>query len=66
MAGQSGPDGRVAESKIDTMDQGGFDQTSWLPLSLRSWTYSGGNYVIAVHGDRFMIAEGAKSRALRN
>ncbi len=40
---------------VDTVFQSDFNQTSWLPL--RSWTYSGGDYVIAVHGDRFLIAE---------
>ena len=39
-----------------------FSQTSWLPV--RSWTYSGGDYVIAVHGDRFLIAEGARLGSL--
>ena len=43
---------------VDTVNQSGFNQTSWLPV--RSWTYSGGDYVIAVHGDRFVIAERAK------
>jgi roadblock/LC7 domain-containing protein len=43
---------------VDLMDQSGFNQTSWLPV--HTWTYSGGDYVIAVHGDRFIVAEGAK------
>jgi roadblock/LC7 domain-containing protein len=47
---------------VDLVDQSGFDQTSWLPV--HSWTYSGGDYVIAVHGDRFIIAEGAKLGSL--
>jgi roadblock/LC7 domain-containing protein len=47
---------------VDTLDQSGFDQTSWLPV--RSWSYSGGDYVIAVHGDRFLIAESAKLGSL--
>lgn len=47
---------------VDTVTQSGFDQSSWLPV--HSWTYSGGDYVIAVHGDRFMIAEGAKLGSL--
>lgn len=47
---------------VDLVDQSGFNQTSWLPV--HSWTYSGGDYVIAVHGDRFMIAEGAKLGSL--
>ena len=47
---------------VDTVNQSGFDQTSWLPV--HSWTYSGGGYVIAVHGDRFLIAEGAKLGSL--
>ena len=38
---------------VDLMDQSGFNQTSWLPV--HSWTYSGGDYVIAVHGDRFAV-----------
>ena len=47
---------------VDLVDQSGFDQTSWLPV--HGWTYSGGDYVIAVHGDRFVIAEGAKLGSL--
>ncbi len=47
---------------VDTVRQSGFDQTSWLPV--RGWTYSGGDYVIAVHGDRFLIAERAKLGSL--
>ena len=31
---------------------------------MRSWTYTGGDYVIAVYGDRFMIAERAKIGSL--
>jgi roadblock/LC7 domain-containing protein len=47
---------------VDLVEQSGFDQTSWLPV--RSWTYSGGDYVIVVHGDRFVIAERAKLGSL--
>ncbi len=47
---------------IDSMDQSGFDQTSWLPI--KGWTYSGGDYAIAVRGDRFLIAERAKLKSL--
>jgi len=39
-----------------------FNQSSWLPAW--SWTYSGGDYVIAVSGDRFLIAERAKLGSL--
>jgi roadblock/LC7 domain-containing protein len=31
---------------------------------VRSWTYSGGDYVIAVSGDRFLIAERARRGSL--
>ena len=47
---------------VDLVDQGGFNQTSWLPV--HSWIYSGGDYVIAVHGDRFLVAESAKLGSL--
>ncbi len=47
---------------IDGMNQTGFDQTSWLPI--KGWTYSGGDYAIAVRGDRFLIAERAKLKSL--
>jgi roadblock/LC7 domain-containing protein len=47
---------------VDAMGHGGFDQTSWLPM--RSWSYSGGDYAIAVYGDRFLMAERAKLRSL--
>jgi roadblock/LC7 domain-containing protein len=47
---------------VDTLNQSGFNQTSWLPV--QSWIYSGGNYVIAVYGDRFVIAERARLGSL--
>ncbi len=47
---------------VDTVNQGGFNQSSWLPV--RSWTYAGGDYLIAVYGDRFLIAERAKLGSL--
>jgi roadblock/LC7 domain-containing protein len=47
---------------IDLMTQGGFNEASWLPV--RSWTYSGGDYVISVHGNRFVVAERAKLGSL--
>jgi roadblock/LC7 domain-containing protein len=47
---------------VDMVDKGGFNQASWLPA--QSWMYSGGDYVIAVHGDRFVIAERAKLGSL--
>lgn len=47
---------------LDTLTQSGFNQTSWLPV--QSWTYSGGDYAIAVIGDRFVIAEHAKLGSL--
>jgi roadblock/LC7 domain-containing protein len=47
---------------VDTLTQSGFNQASWLPV--RSWTYSGGDYVIAVSGDRFLIAERAELGSL--
>lgn len=46
----------------DTLTQSGFGQSNWLPV--RSWTYSGGDYAILVHGDRFLIAERAKLGSL--
>ena len=47
---------------VDIVDQSGFNEASWLPV--RSWTYTGGDYVIAVHGDRFLVAERAKLGSL--
>jgi hypothetical protein len=47
---------------IDSARQTGFDQAGW--LRLRGWTYSGGDYVIVVHGDRFLIADRAKLGSL--
>ena len=47
---------------VDTVTQSGFSQASWLPV--HSWTYSGGDYAIAVHGDRFVIGERAKLGSL--
>lgn len=39
-----------------------FDTTSWLPMS--GWSYSGGDYSIAVHGDSFVVAQSAKVKSL--
>ncbi len=47
---------------VDALNQDGFNQASWRPL--RSWTYSGGDYVIAVCGDPFLIAERARLGSL--
>ena len=47
---------------VDTLNQSAFNQSGWLPV--RSWAYSGGDYVIAVYGDRFLIAERAKLGSL--
>jgi roadblock/LC7 domain-containing protein len=47
---------------VDTVNQSGFNQSSWLPT--HSWIYSGGDDAIAVHGDRFLIAERAKLGSL--
>jgi roadblock/LC7 domain-containing protein len=40
---------------------GTFDTSSWLPL--KSWTFSGGNYSIAVDGNMFVIAETMKIKS---
>jgi len=37
-------------------EAGRIHQTSWQPV--HGWTCSGGDYVIASYGDRFMIVEG--------
>jgi roadblock/LC7 domain-containing protein len=37
-------------------------QTSWLPV--RGWAFTGGDYTIAVHGDRFLLAETDKVKSL--
>ncbi len=47
---------------IDTVTRTGFDQTSWLPV--KGWVYTGGDYTIAMRGDRFVIAERAKIGSL--
>ena len=39
----------------------GFDSTSWLPMS--GWVYSGGDYSMAVHMDKFVFAESAKIKS---
>ncbi len=43
---------------MDAVSRTGFDPTSWLPQ--QGWAFSGGNYSIAVHGDRFVFVETAK------
>jgi roadblock/LC7 domain-containing protein len=47
---------------VDTLNQSGVNQTSWLPV--QGWTFSGGDFVIAVYKDRFLIAERAKIGSL--
>jgi roadblock/LC7 domain-containing protein len=47
---------------VDTLSQSGFNQTSWLPV--HSWTFTGGDFVIVVYGDRFLIAERARLGSL--
>jgi roadblock/LC7 domain-containing protein len=49
-------------SAVDSVHETGtFDRSSWMPL--KSWTFSGGDYVIAVDGKRFVIAETMKLRS---
>ena len=47
---------------VDALTQASFSQTSWLPV--RSWTFTGGDYVVVVDGDRFVITERAKLGSL--
>jgi roadblock/LC7 domain-containing protein len=47
---------------VDTVMRSGFDQTSWLPQ--KGWSFWGGDYAIAVHGDRFVFAEMGKMGSL--
>ena len=47
---------------IDVVSRSGFDMPSWLPM--KGWAYTGGDYMIAVRGDRFIIAERAKLSSL--
>jgi hypothetical protein len=53
---------------VDALNESGFNQTSWLPLRRSppppSPAGHGGDYVIAVYGDRFLIADGAKLGSL--
>lgn len=44
---------------VDQLNHAGaFDSTSCLPMS--SWTYTGGDYTVAVYGDKFAFAETAR------
>ena len=44
---------------VDQLNHSGaFDTTSCLPMS--SWTYTGGDYTVAVYGDKFVFAETEK------
>jgi roadblock/LC7 domain-containing protein len=47
---------------VDSMNRSGFDKTSWLPVE--AWTFTGGDYAVAVHGDLVVIAERAKIRSI--
>jgi roadblock/LC7 domain-containing protein len=46
----------------DSITRTGFDPSSWLPQ--QGWTFTGGDYAIAVHGDRFIIGESKKIGSL--
>jgi roadblock/LC7 domain-containing protein len=43
---------------MDRVSGMGVDQTSWQPQN--GWAFSGGDYSIALHGHRFVIAETEK------
>jgi roadblock/LC7 domain-containing protein len=47
---------------MDSIRRTGFDTTSWLPQ--RGWVYFGGDYSVAVHDDRFILAETKKIDSL--
>jgi roadblock/LC7 domain-containing protein len=53
--------GSMAFAVNSVSPSGGFEQTSWLPL--KGWTFFGGEYSIAVHGDRFLLAETEKIKS---
>jgi len=46
----------------DTVKGSGAGQTTWLPF--KGWAYWGGDYAVAVHGDRFVFCESAKVGSL--
>jgi roadblock/LC7 domain-containing protein len=46
----------------DSITRTGFDPSSWLPT--RGWVFTGGDYSIAVLGDRFLVGERKKIRSL--
>jgi roadblock/LC7 domain-containing protein len=45
----------------DSITRTGFDPSTWLPQP--GWAFTGGDYSIAVHGDRFVIGESKKIRS---
>ena len=45
----------------DSITRTGFDPSSWLPQ--KGWAFTGGDYSIAVHGDRFIIGESKKIKS---
>ena len=47
---------------VDSVRRSGFDETSWLPE--KGWTFWGGDYAVAVYGDRFVFAEMEKMGSL--
>jgi roadblock/LC7 domain-containing protein len=47
---------------LDRIGGTGFDTSSWLPV--KSWAFSGGDYMMAVRGNAFVVAERAKLRSL--
>ena len=49
-------------NSMDSISRTGFDTTSWLPQN--GWAYYGGDYSVAVHNDRFLLAETKKIGSL--
>jgi roadblock/LC7 domain-containing protein len=47
---------------VNSVSATGFGQPSWLPL--KGWAFDGGDYSVAVHGDRFLLAETGKDHEL--
>jgi roadblock/LC7 domain-containing protein len=45
----------------DSITRTGFDPSSWLPQ--QGWAFTGGDYSIAVHGNRFIIGESKKIKS---
>lgn len=47
---------------LDRVGRTGFDDSSWLPV--KGWAFTGGDYMMAIRGNAFIVAERVKLGSL--